>query len=575
VSASCPEAVNAAAAPALDAPARDAALRQPGASAEMRRFSAGIRAIVALLCTLLLVPGEKPLSTLAIIVLLGYDLWSGYVLWAEASARRLPPALLRYWIDATWTVLMLQLTSSGTGMLVLTFVQPVVLASIGHGVRHGVTLALYAALGLIVDVDHAQHAQLQWSTLHAVPAAGVLALIPVAAVLSRPMSVLRQRLMLVSGIEAQLDPRRGLDAIASTLVGGLRGVTRADLTALVLPSSTGAPAVIGTAEDGEFRAGAPTHAGLEALLATLPPCALMHSRRRWRGLRGGTRVHGDCPLPAGAGAALDELTALLEVNTLAIVPLLRYDRRHGHIVLGFRELRPRAQELAALAEGAPELFRVIEQAALVDKLQEESAAHERVRIGRDLHDSAIQPYLGLKYAVEGVAQRVPRNDPARADIDALLELVNSEIGALREIISGLRAGEPRGDNALMPAVRRQVRRFSLLFGVDVQLDGPDELRTSRALAGALFHMVNEALNNVRKHTPARRVWIRLEHADDEIRMTVRDDAGEVLGRPVRAFHPRSLSERAAALGGSLTVNSPDGLHTEVVIAVPFEVSTRY
>src|SRR5206468_640372 len=127
------------------------------------------------------------------------------------------------------------------------------------------------------------------------------------------------------------------------------------------------------------------------------------------------------------------------VNTLAIVPLLRYARRHGQFVVGFRELRPRAQELAALAEGAPELFRIIEQAALVDRLQEESAAHERARIGRDLHDSAIQPYLGLKYAVEGVAQRIAADNPARGDIDALVDLVNGEVDALREIISGLRS----------------------------------------------------------------------------------------------------------------------------------------
>ena len=225
VSASCSEAVNAAAvAPPPELPGRVAATRQPGASAEMRRFAAAIRAIVALLCTLLLITGEPAPRVPAGTVLLAYDLWAGYVLWAEASGRAPAHALLQYWIDATWTVLMLQLTASGTGMLVLTFVQPVLLASIGHGLRHGVLLALYAAFGLLVDIELALHAQLRWSALHSAPAAGVLALIPVAAVLSRPMSVLRQRLMLVSGIEKQLDPRRGLDAIALTLVGGLRSV---------------------------------------------------------------------------------------------------------------------------------------------------------------------------------------------------------------------------------------------------------------------------------------------------------------------------------------------------------------
>ena len=58
----------------------------------------------------------------------------------------------------------------------------------------------------------------------------------------------------------------------------------------------------------------------------------------------------------------------------------------------------------------------------------------------DLHDSAIQPYLGLKYAVECVAMRIPAENPARAEVDALAELVNAEVASLRELISGLRTG---------------------------------------------------------------------------------------------------------------------------------------
>ena len=82
-----------------------------------------------------------------------------------------------------------------------------------------------------------------------------------------------------------------------------------------------------------------------------------------------------------------------------------------------------------------------------------AAAAERERIGRDLHDSAIQPYLGLKYAVEAVALRIAPDNPARREVDTLVALVNAEVGELREFISGLRSGEPKGDNALLPAVR--------------------------------------------------------------------------------------------------------------------------
>ena len=88
------------------------------------------------------------------------------------------------------------------------------------------------------------------------------------------------------------------------------------------------------------------------------------------------------------------------------------------------------------------------------------------------------------------------------------------------------------------------------------------------LADALFHLVNEALNNIRKHTPARHVWVGLSVVESTFRLTVRDDAGSVLGRSVAPYRPASLSERVAELAGTLHISQPDGLNTELVILIP-------
>jgi signal transduction histidine kinase len=281
-------------------------------------------------------------------------------------------------------------------------------------------------------------------------------------------------------------------------------------------------------------------------------------------------VHGtaDQEPPQRLRERMAALAELLEVRVLVVVPLTRYRRRHGHLLLGLPAVGSRHQDVLALSHAAPELLRIVEQAALVDQLQDESASHERARIGRDLHDSAIQPYLGLKYAVESVALRTAPDNPARGDIDALADLVNGEVAALRELISGLRSDAGPGDNALVPAVRRQVKRFALLFGIDVEIHCPDSLPTTRALADALFHMVNEALNNVRKHSPARRVWVRLWLDEGRVHLHVRDDAGSQRGAPTPPFEPVSLRSRVVELGGVLHISQPDGLNTEVAIQVP-------
>jgi len=386
----------------------------------------------------------------------------------------------------------------------------------------------------------------------------------------------RQRPVLVGQNESPLDPRRGLVALSAELVERLCRVTQAEVVALVLPSRLGGPAALASRTDGSFQARHEVHMRLEALLAQVPTRPVSHFQRRrwdprrttWQHITPSPHQTATPELPSGLPASLGELCQLLEVSSLHVVPLTRYAQSHGYFVVGCRGHRRLACHASALDTLVPEMLAILEQAALVDQLQEESAAHERARIGRDLHDSAIQPYLGLKFAVEAAAQRIPPDNPAREEIDALAELVNHEVAMLRELISGMRTGQGPQDDALMPAVRRQARRFGRLFGIEVQVSGPGTLPTSRALAGAVVHMVNEALNNVRKHAGAQRVWLVLTVGANRLHLRVRDDGGRVRGHQAPAFQPTSLSERVHELGGSLQVISPDGLDTELVIQIP-------
>jgi signal transduction histidine kinase len=539
-----------------------------GPSAEMRRFSAGIRLVTALLCTSLLIVEEDNASPLALLFLMLYGAWAGRVLWMEATDRPTSTGPWTYWIDVFWSCATMKMFASGTMMMTVTLVHPVVLSSIGYGVTHGVMLALVAALGLSLDTSNELMLALREGAQQALPALLVLMLVPAAALLSRPMSVLRHRLALIDQVESSLDPRRGREAICAELVARLQSGTQSDVVVLVLPSVLGAPAAFATKDEGGFNARPGIHHRLEELLAKGPECACSYIRRRWWDLRSRTQLHGDGVMTRGTGTALNEVAALLSVHSLHVVPLTRYARKHGHFVIGYASRPGSTQDLAALSGAVPELLRIIEQASLVDQLQDESAGHERARIGRDLHDSAIQPYLGLKYAIECVALRIPPDNPARADVDALADLVNAEVAGLRELISVLRTGSERGDDALVPAVRRQVRRFGLLFGIEVALETPENLSTSRALAGAMFHMVNEVLNNIRKHTAARRVWVALSTDGSTIRLVVRDDSPAVSGMSARDFRPTSLIERAAELGGKVSIRQHEDHTAELAIEIP-------
>jgi signal transduction histidine kinase len=608
-----------------------------GLSGEMRRFTAGIRVVTALLCSVLLAANEAKLNNAVVLVLVLYCLWAGWVLWVEAHGRARHSALWNYWVDVAWACITMKLLVTSAMILVITLVHPVVIASIGYGVKQGVLLAVFAAAGLLASSASSGASGWAWGPpdawSHSLPTWLILVLVPAAALLARPMSLLRRRIALIGDLGAKLDPRRGLQPICTELAERLRHSAQADVVALVLPSAHRTPAVVATRAEGSFIAKPAVHTELETLLSSTPSCPVSFVQRPWWDLRRRTLVHttvrppphatgslrraakpsakggphadsllrtqpvaldtanGGLPTNASPPSQLDSafisahlpttrrqslalapplatLAQLLDVRSLHVVPLTRYGRDNGHFVVGYKHIHNNLHDVFALAGAAPELLRIIEQAALVDQLQEETASHERARIGRDLHDSAIQPYLGLKYAVECVALRIPHDNPARAEVDALADLVNSEVAALRELISGLRTGNDGGDSALVPAVRRQVRRFALLFGIEVDIDCPDNLPTTRALASALFHMVNEVLNNIRKHTCATHVWIRLWIDAGAFWIVVSDDAGTVQGMASQAFRPTSLSERAAELGGSLKVSHPDGLNVELAIQIP-------
>ena len=540
-----------------------------GPSVELRRFSAGMRVITALLCIALLFTRDGHIDLFTLAVGVTYSLWSTWLLWLDASGRARYSALASYWIDVAWSCLTMKLWSAGATMMILTLVYPVALATVGYGVGQGLLLALLALLlsaGLLIDRSQHLMSPLNWRDFWQVFL--VLSLMPATALVARPIGHRLRWMGILTELENQLDSRRGLDSTCADLVAHLRNATQAKVVALVLPSQLGAPAMITNREDGSFRATPQVHAHLENLLSLAPPCPIMFVARHWWDLRPNTQLQANLAVPDGLPAQLAELAKTLDVQSLHIIPLTRYAHQHGHFLVGHDGQCSGVYNAAALAEAAPELLRIIERATLVDQLQEESAGHERARIGRDLHDSAIQPYLGLKYAVESVALRIPPDNPARAEVDLLAELVTHEVATLRELISGLRTGNQHGDNTLVPAVRRQVRRFSILFGIDVEVHCPDTLPTSRAIAASLLHMVNEALNNIRKHTAARHVWIKLSVLESTIHLVVRDDAGSVNGHPIDAFHPISLKERTEELKGTYILSYPDGLNAELAFQIP-------
>lgn len=220
-----------------------------------------------------------------------------------------------------------------------------------------------------------------------------------------------------------------------------------------------------------------------------------------------------------------------------------------------RSLRMLAERNAQLAD----------QAALL------AAVEERNRLARELHDSVSQELFSLTM-LAAAAQRTLEQQP---DVTAtrLREIEESARRALEEtrsIIFALRPAILDG-RGLAPALRDLATALGERQGLIVNLEIVGERRIPLEHEQALFRIVQEALANVSRHSGVRIAHVYLHYHDASVSLEVRDQGrgfDPQARRDPRAFGLQSMSERAATLGGSLSLQSVPAQGTEIHVQLP-------
>ena len=194
-------------------------------------------------------------------------------------------------------------------------------------------------------------------------------------------------------------------------------------------------------------------------------------------------------------------------------------------------------------------------------------ADERQKISRDIHDSAVQPYIGLKLALEALARKVPPDHPLYKDIARLVDMTSMEIAGLRRYVKGLKGQPEPARETLGSVLRVNAARFAELYDLKINVEVGDEAEVSDALADDIAHILGEALSNIRRHTNASFARVKLSCARQKLALEIVNlrDRGVALNV---LFRPRSISERALALGGQCKVETGSGRYTVVSIEIP-------
>ena len=215
------------------------------------------------------------------------------------------------------------------------------------------------------------------------------------------------------------------------------------------------------------------------------------------------------------------------------------------------------------AAGVEELARLREQVALADY---------RGRLSQEMHDG-IQYYLVQIAARLDIAKSLLARDPAKAAQMAVDQRVTVQQASdeLRSLVRRLRAPEIE-QHGLVDGLREQAARLSERSQTVASVEVEGEARPlGRDIEHAVFRIVQEALTNIEKHAQASEVRVCLQYGADALQCTVSYNGvgfGEVDAAPDHGLGLPGMRERAAALGGTVGIESKPGEGTRVTVSVP-------
>ncbi|MES2114215.1 MAG: histidine kinase [Pseudomonadota bacterium] len=530
-----------------------------------------MRLVLAMTCLLTLIidpAGVGRMNDFTVFVFAGYLLHS-LVLNVFASPRL--RVQVAYWLDVGWFYLIVLVTGGSNSFFFLFFFFAILTASFTFGFESGarITLAstaLFATTAITAHSDAALSRVLLRATF-------LLALGYMIAHWGGLVVSQKRRLALLHEVTQQSNPRFGVDQTIASVLEKVRQFYGASRCILLMRESGAEHWSLRAASGVEAgRAIQPTRLSAEAaapLLAFSTGRMVLHTRpldgllRRHELSREYLAVRQRWERIAPDTGS--ELAELLEAGALVTVPVpLRAGE--GRLIVVTRRHEFSKQDAQFLLHIVSQVFPVIENIELLDRIASDASQRERERIARDLHDTTVQPYIGLSHGISAIRKQAAPDNPLLPELDNLQAMTTHVIGDLRRYASSFRAGrQGLSEPELLLALRRHATQVKQFYGIDIAIHSEGLLQGNDRLAAEVFQIVSEGISNICKHTTARSGTVTLACGAREICISIENNCPE---QAVTAFRPHSITERALALGGQAQVLTGPEHSTVVQIVIP-------
>jgi signal transduction histidine kinase len=211
------------------------------------------------------------------------------------------------------------------------------------------------------------------------------------------------------------------------------------------------------------------------------------------------------------------------------------------------------------------------------RLRRRAGAAERARVARELHDGAVQSLIAVEMQLD-VLRRQTETSPVvvSGELGRIQGLLREEVLKLRELMQRMKSIDV-DDRTFLNVVADTVERFQRETGISARFESDiEKLEMPQKICQALLRIVQEGLVNVRKHSGAHLVRIRLSSSPSHWSLTIEDDGRgfpfsgrwtkEQLDQSGKG--PMIIKELVGSIAGEFTVESNPGLGTRLEIKVP-------
>ena len=511
-------------------------------------------------------------------VMLLYTLYSLYVFLTIQFDRKLPLFIERHswWIDTASYLVLISLSSGTNSIFFFFFFFAILTAAFARGFRTGFSVVLVSTTGFWVI------------SLFTTPADTDFDLSPY---LLRPLSLLifgymvsswggyenrsLRRLELLRQIGVLSNPRFGVDRTINVNLELIRDFYNADgCLSITSEVETGALELRRVTRDKSHDLQIMNADSDIMATLTAPPddiAGVYLTRDLARGAWGHFKAF-DCVGGSVAETGRQPFMAIAEMMdaaSLLTCPIYYRNQSIGRFFVYTSNVDAfDKSDLTFLLHAIDHFIPIVENIRLVDQMASDSAEQERKRIARDIHDSIIQPYIGLKLGIESLSHFVDNGDSqAPRELEKRLgklgEMAEQGIDDLRSYVHGLSRSSD-SSSVLHEALVRFAKRFSDSTGIIVVISCPQNLHLGDRLAAEVFQLIAEALSNIRRHTTSETAAIRLAVEHDRLVVEVSNVRD---GLSPGEFLPKTISSRCESLGGvAMIVNR--GKETKVKVTIP-------